>query len=68
MQSEASSGEPTTVLLGESGAPVLTDPKEIRGLLAQVAWPSHEPIQFLRRRGSVSPADEERYRRCTITA
>ena len=51
------------VILGDNDAPVLLDPEEIRELLSRVAWPSHEPIQFLRRRGSVSPADEEHYRR-----
>ena len=49
------------VVLGDNDAEVLTDPKEIGELLEKVAWPSHEPIQFLRRRGTVSPADEERY-------
>ncbi len=49
------------VVLGHNDAEVLTDPAEIRKLLDKVAWPSHEPIQFLRRRGTVSPADEERY-------
>ncbi len=49
------------VVLGDNDAEVLTDPAEIRALLRKVAWPSHEPIQFLRRRGTVSPGDEERY-------
>ena len=47
--------------LGETDVPVLTDPAEIRRLLEKVVWPSHEPIQFLRRRGSASPSDEARY-------
>jgi hypothetical protein len=49
------------VLLGQNDAPILTNPKEIEELLKKVAWPSHEPIQFLRRRGTSTPADEEHY-------
>ncbi|MGH7143270.1 MAG: hypothetical protein ACREJ2_03960 [Planctomycetota bacterium] len=52
-------------LIGDPNRPaaeILSDPAEIQALLAQIAWPSHEPIQFLRYRGTASPADEERYR------
>ncbi|MBN1808490.1 MAG: beta-galactosidase [Planctomycetes bacterium] len=49
------------VVLGDNDAPVLTDPAKIAALLDKVARPTHEPIQFLRRRGSASPADEAHY-------
>ena len=48
-------------LMGDPNREVLTDRDRIASLLEKVEWPSHEPIQFLRRRGSASPADERRY-------
>jgi len=48
-------------ILGDPDREVLTDPQRIRELLSRVVWPSHEPIQFLRRRGTASPKDEDDY-------
>lgn len=40
---------------------ILTDQNKIQELLKQIVWPSHEPIQFYRYRGTATPADEEKY-------
>lgn len=53
-----------TKLIGDPNRPaseILTDQNQIQELLKKIVWPSHEPIQFYRYRGTATPADEEKY-------